>query len=167
MTFNDIVDKMRSIFEIATDVKDAQLIKAVQEADKLDVMEAICSSISNIPSELGGLLDSNTVPDNDFDMSIVINGKTYTFVPLYTILCYYAFTRYLQSSDQKSTSTGFKIQQFGNSIVVPDDRLNRRWEAEKGKADIFIEQFKKILDLYNKKDSCCEGKKPYRVMFIS
>lgn len=55
------------------------------------------------------------------------------------VICYYAFARYLQIADQNSTSTGMKIQTYGGSIVVPDTGRVKRFEAERGKADLFIE----------------------------
>lgn len=55
------------------------------------------------------------------------------------VICYYAFARYLQIADQNSTTTGMKIQTYGGSIVVPDTSKVKRFEAERGKADLFLE----------------------------
>ena len=54
------------------------------------------------------------------------------------VLCYYAFARYLQTSEQQSTASGLKIQNYNGSYVLADDNKARRFEAERGKADLFI-----------------------------
>lgn len=178
--FSHVLKKFRELFDIATDVKDSELNKALQEADKLDIKGNLCgATFMQVSSDLGGgdgLTDipAGTDSESDFSKSIEIAGKTYDIVPLYTILCYYAFVRYLRAADQKSTSTGLKIQTYGNSLIVPDANKNKRWEDERGKADAFIEDFHCVYELYkNDKDSelgkndCCDPVKPYRVCFIT
>ena len=54
------------------------------------------------------------------------------------VLCYYAFARYLQTSEQQSTASGLKIQNCNGSYVLADDNKAKRFEAERGKADLFI-----------------------------
>lgn len=115
------VPEFREMFEIATDVKDNKLEKALFEADKLDFTPQVGLSYFGVESQY---IDGD--PDH-------VGGKT--------ILCYYAFARYLQSADQASTSTGLKLQTYGGSVVVPDTSKTKRFEAERGKADIFMEQF--------------------------
>ena len=55
------------------------------------------------------------------------------------VICYYAFARYLQIADQNSTTTGMKIQTYGGSVIVPDTSKNKRVEAERQKADLFMQ----------------------------
>lgn len=55
------------------------------------------------------------------------------------VISYYAFARYLQIADQNSTTTGMKIQTYGGSVVVPDTSKAKRFEAERSKADLFLE----------------------------
>lgn len=109
----------RQLFEIATDVKDNKIEKAFFEADLLDIMPQIGSMYEAVPAQY--------IPDG------------YSFAGLEKVICYYAFARYLQIADQNSTSTGMKIQTYGGSIVVPDTSKVKRFEAERGKADLFIE----------------------------
>lgn len=171
--FDTVIAKFRELFNIAADVKDKEINKYLQEADKLDIKENLCGrTFSSVPVEFGGGLGTLATPeqmDDDIDYSIIIevDGKPYNIVPLYTILCYYAFSRYLKNSDQASTSTGFKMQTYGDSIIIPDTSKNKRWEEERAKADSFIEDFRTVLELANKPaNKCCETQKNYRVCFI-
>lgn len=66
-------------------------------------------------------------PDND------------EYTGLDTVICYYAFARYVQTSEQNSTASGVKIQNYLGSYVLPDVNKAKRFEAERGKADQFIE----------------------------
>jgi hypothetical protein len=109
----------RQLFEIATDVKDNKIEKAFFEADLLDILPQIDSMYNAVPKQY--------IPDGP------------NFAGLEKVICYYAFARYLQIADQNSTSTGMKIQTYGGSVVVPDTSKAKRFEAERGKADLFIE----------------------------
>lgn len=109
----------RQLFEIATDVKDNKIEKAFFEADLLDILPQIGSMYDAVPGKY--------IPDGS------------NFAGLERVICYYAFARYLQIADQNSTSTGMKIQTYGGSVVVPDTSKVKRFEAERGKADLFIE----------------------------
>ena len=121
-TFSSVVypiAELREQFEIAVDVKDNALNKAFFEADMLDLKPQIGMGYDVLPTEYKN-------GSND-----VVGGTT--------ILCYYAFARYLQIADQNSTTTGIKIQTYGNSIIVPDTSKVKRVEAERAKADLFFE----------------------------
>ena len=107
------------LFEIATDVKDNKIEKAFLEADLLDILPRIGSMYGAVPGKY--------IPDGP------------DFAGLERVICYYAFARYLQIADQNSTSTGMKIQTYGGSVVVPDTSKAKRFEAERGKADLFME----------------------------
>ena len=108
----------RQLFEIATDVKDNKIEKAFYEADILDILPQAGSMYAALPDQY--------IPDGtDFAGA----GK---------VICYYAFARYLQIADQNSTTTGMKIQTYGNSIIVPDTSKVKRVEAERAKADLFF-----------------------------
>lgn len=109
----------RQLFEIATDVKDNKIEKAFFEADLLDILPQSGSMYESIPSQY--------IPD----------GVNYAGAE--KVICYYAFARYLQIADQNSTTTGIKIQTYGNSIVVPDTSKVKRAEAERAKADLFFQ----------------------------
>lgn len=109
----------RQLFDIATDVKDNKIEKAFFEADLLDILPQIDSMYEAVPRQY--------IPDGS------------NFAGLEKVICYYAFARYLQIADQNSTSTGMKIQTYGGSVVVPDTSKVKRFEAERGKADLFIE----------------------------
>lgn len=109
----------RQLFEIAADVKDNKIEKAFFEADLLDILPQSGSMYESIPSQY--------IPDGD------------DFAGAEKVICYYAFARYLQIADQNSTTTGIKIQTYGNSIVVPDTSKVKRIEAERAKADLFFE----------------------------
>lgn len=109
----------RQLFEIATDVKDNKIEKAFFEADLLDILPQIGSMYEAVPAQY--------IPDGS------------GFAGLEKAICYYAFARYLRIADQNSTSTGMKIQTYGGSIDVPDTSKVKRFEAERGKADLFIE----------------------------
>lgn len=177
-SFAPVLKKFRELFDIAADVKDIEINKSIQEADKLDIKIALCGdTFFSVPSDLGGGDGMTDIPagtdsDSNYSLDVVIDGNTYNIVPLSTILCYYAFVRYLKAADQKSTSTGLKIQQYGNSVVIPDYNKNKRWEEERGKADAFIEDFHEAWEKYKSvqnppEDACCNPVKPYRVCFIT
>lgn len=177
-SFAPVLKKFRELFDIAADVKDTEINKSIQEADKLDIKIALCGdTFFSVPSDLGGGEGMTDIPagtdsDSNYSLDVVIDGNTYNIVPLSTILCYYAFVRYLKAADQKSTSTGLKIQQYGSSVVIPDYNKNKRWEEERGKADAFIEDFHDVWERYkavqgSPEDACCNPVKPYRVCFIT
>lgn len=177
-SFAPVLKKFRELFDIAADVKDIEINKSIQEADKLDIKIALCGdTFFSVPSDLGGGEGMTDIPagtdsDSNYALDVVIDGNTYNIVPLSTILCYYAFVRYLKAADQKSTSTGLKIQQYGNSVVIPDYNKNKRWEEERGKADAFIEDFHGVWEKYKSvqnppEGACCNPVKPYRVCFIT
>lgn len=113
------IQKFRTLFEIATDVKDNKIEKAFFEADLLDILPQVGAMYDAIPDEY------------------IADGAD--FAGAEKVICYYAFARYLQIADQNSTSTGMKIQTYGGSIVVPDTSKVKRFEAERGKADLFLE----------------------------
>lgn len=113
------IQKFRTLFEIATDAKDNKIEKAFFEADLLDILP-----------QVGAMYD--TIPDE-----YIADGAD--FAGAEKVLCYYAFARYLQIADQNSTTTGMKIQTYGGSVVVPDTSKVKRFEAERGKADLFLE----------------------------
>ena len=109
----------RQLFEIAADVKDNKIEKAFFEADLLDILPQSGSMYESIPSQY------------------ISDGLNYAGAE--KVICYYAFARYLQIADQNSTTTGIKIQTYGNSIVVPDTSKVKRVEAERAKADLFFQ----------------------------
>lgn len=109
----------RQLFEIAADVKDNKIEKAFFEADLLDILPQTTLMYSAIPAEY--------IPDGE------------DFAGAEKVICYYAFSRYLQIADQNSTTTGIKLQTYGGSIVVPDTSKNKRVEAERQKADLFMQ----------------------------
>ena len=113
------IQKFRTLFEIATDVKDNKIEKAFFEADLLDILPQVGAMYEAIPVEY------------------IADGSD--FAGAEKVICYYAFARYLQIADQNSTTTGMKIQTYGGSIVVPDTSKVKRFEAERGKADLFLE----------------------------
>ena len=113
------IQKFRTLFEIATDVKDNKIEKAFFEADLLDILPQVGAMYEAIPVEY------------------IVDGAD--FAGAEKVICYYAFARYLQIADQNSTTTGMKIQTYGGSIVVPDTSKVKRFEAERGKADLFLE----------------------------
>lgn len=113
------VAQFRQLFEIATDVKGNKIEKAFFEADLLDILPQVGSMYDAVPGKY------------------ISDGSN--FAGLEKVICYYAFARYLQIADQNSTSTGMKIQTYGGSVVVPDTSKVKRFEAERGKADLFIE----------------------------
>ena len=129
------IARLRSLFSLAADVKNADLEKAFSEADQLDVKPQICMTYEATPQEYK--------PDND------------NYAGLDTVICYYAFARYVQTSEQNSTASGIKIQNYLGSYILPDVSKAKRFEAERGKADQFIvpllEQLRKDKLL---KDSC-------------
>ena len=109
----------RQLFEIATDVKDNKIEKAFFEADLLDLLPQTDLMYSAIPAEY--------IPDGA------------DFAGAEKVICYYAFARYLQIADQNSTTTGMKIQTYGGSVIVPDTSKNKRVDAERQKADLFMQ----------------------------
>lgn len=113
------IQKFRTLFEIATDVKDNKIEKAFFEADLLDIRPQVGAKYDTIPDEY------------------ISDGAD--FAGAEKVICYYAFARYLQIADQNSTTTGMKIQTYGGSIVVPDTSKVKRFEAERGKADLLLE----------------------------
>ena len=113
------IQKFRTLFEIATDVKDNKIEKAFFEADLLDILPQVGAMYDAIPAEY------------------IADGAD--FAGAEKVISYYAFARYLQIADQNSTTTGMKIQTYGGSIVVPDTSKVKRFEAERGKADLFLE----------------------------
>lgn len=113
------IQKFRTLFEIATDVKDNKIEKAFFEADLLDMLPQVGVMYEAIPAEY------------------IADGAG--FAGAEKVICYYAFARYLQIADQNSTTTGMKIQTYGGSIVVPDTGKVKRFEAERGKADLLLE----------------------------
>lgn len=113
------IQKFRTLFEIATDVKDNKIEKAFFEADLLDIQPQVGAMYGTIPDEY------------------IADGAD--FAGAEKVICYYAFARYLQIADQNSTTTGMKIQTYGGSIVVPDTSKVKRFEAERGKADLLLE----------------------------
>lgn len=112
------IQLLRDLFTIAKDVKDSDIEKAFYEADMLDMSPQLHRSYEEIPAEY--LEDTST-----------LTGAK-------KVLCYYAFARYLQTSEQQSTASGLKIQNYGGSYVLADDNKAKRFEAERGKADLFI-----------------------------
>lgn len=129
------IARLRTLFSLAADVKDADLEKAFYEADQLDVKPQLYMTYEATPAKYK--------PDND------------EYTGLDTVICYYAFARYVQTSEQNSTASGVKIQNYLGSYVLPDVNKAKRFEAERGKADQFIvpllEQLRKDGLL---KDSC-------------
>lgn len=112
------IQLLRDLFTIAKDVKDSDIEKAFYEADMLDMSPQLHRSYEEIPPEYLGDTPARTGANK--------------------VLCYYAFARYLQTSDQQSTASGLKIQNYNGSYVLADDNKARRFEAERGKADLFI-----------------------------
>lgn len=109
----------RQLFEIAADVKDNKIEKAFFEADLLDILPQTDLMYAAIPEAY--------IPDGN------------NFAGAEKVICYYAFARYLQIADQNSTTTGMKIQTYGGSVVVPDTSKNKRVDAERQKADLFMQ----------------------------
>lgn len=109
----------RQLFEIATDVKDNKIEKAFFEADLLDILPQTDLMYAAIPDAY--------IPDGA------------DFAGAEKVICYYAFARYLQIADQNSTTTGMKIQTYGGSVIVPDTSKNKRVDAERQKADLFMQ----------------------------
>lgn len=112
------IKRLRELFNVAADVKDSDLNKAFYEADQLDTRPQLCVTYDACPESY--------------------KADTSEFTGLDTIICYYAFARYLQTSEQQSTASGVKIQNYLGSYVVPDIDRAKRFEAERGKADLFI-----------------------------
>lgn len=176
--FANVIKKFRELFNIAADVKDNEINKCIQEADKLDIKQGLCGdTFSKVPVSFGGgkpddhVFPDGSSSDSDYSLNVDVGGESYEIVPLSTILCYYAFVRYIKAADQKSTSMGLKIQQYGNSIIVPDNSKSRRYEDEKGKADSFLADFHTVYEKYKNSDKpqeneCCKPEK-YRICFIS
>lgn len=112
------IQLLRELFTIAKDVKDSDIEKAFYEADMLDMSPQLHRSYEEIPTEYLSDTPARTGANK--------------------VLCYYAFARYLQTSEQQSTASGLKIQNYNGSYVLADDNKARRFEAERGKADLFI-----------------------------
>lgn len=112
------IQLLRDLFTIAKDVKDSDIEKAFYEADMLDMSPQLHRSYEEIPTEYLSDTPARTGANK--------------------VLCYYAFARYLQTSEQQSTASGLKIQNYNGSYVLADDNKARRFEAERGKADLFI-----------------------------
>lgn len=112
------IQQLRDLFTIAKDVKDSDIEKAFYEADMLDMSPQLHRSYEEIPPEYLGDTTAHTGANK--------------------VLCYYAFARYLQTSEQQSTASGLKIQNYNGSYVLADDNKAKRFEAERGKADLFI-----------------------------
>lgn len=112
------IQRLRELFNVAADVKDSDLNKAFYEADQLDTRPQICVTYEACPE--------------------LYKKDGAEFTGLDTIICYYAFARYLQTSEQRSTASGVKIQNYLGSYIVPDINKAKRFEAERGKADLFI-----------------------------
>lgn len=112
------IQQLRDLFTIAKDVKDSDLEKSFYEADMLDLSPQLHRSYAEIPAEYLNDTAARTGASK--------------------VLCYYAFARYLQTSEQQSTASGLKIQNYNGSYVLADDNKARRFEAERGKADLFI-----------------------------
>lgn len=174
INFDKVLLKFRELFTIAAEVKDAEINKCLQEADKIDIKTALCGqTIADVPTTFGGLktvAKQTPVTDDDYSIEVVVEGTKYNVVPLTTILCYYAFARHCKNSEQKSTSTGLKIQQYAGAIILPDNSKYKRSEEEKAKADSFMQSFVEVYEKTETKPDCdCadEGiKKMYRVCFI-
>lgn len=112
------IQLLRDLFTIAKDVKDSDIEKAFYEADMLDMSPQLHRSYEEIPPEYLSDTPARTGANK--------------------VLCYYAFARYLQTSEQQSTSSGLKIQNYNGSYVLADNTKAKRFEAERGKADLFI-----------------------------
>ena len=112
------IQQLRDLFSIAKDVKDDDLQKAFYEADMLDMSPQLHRSYEEIPPEYLSDTPARTGANK--------------------VLCYYAFARYLQTSEQQSTASGLKIQNYNGSYVLADNTKAKRFEAERGKADLFI-----------------------------
>lgn len=112
------IQLLRDLFTIAKDVKDSDIEKAFYEADMLDMSPQLKRSYEEIPAEYLSDTPARTGANK--------------------VLCYYAFARYLQTSEQQSTASGLKIQNYNGSYVLADDNKAKRFEAERGKADLFI-----------------------------
>ena len=112
------IQLLRDLFTIAKDVKDSDIEKAFYEADMLDMSPQLHRSYEEIPPEY--LVDTPARTGAN------------------KVLCYYAFARYLQTSEQQSTASGLKIQNYNGSYVLADNTKAKRFEAERGKADLFI-----------------------------
>ena len=175
--FANVIKKFRDIFNIAADIKDSEINKVIQEADKLDIKQGLCGdTFIRVPASFGGGLDGGDIPDSStsddaYSLTVDVGEESYEIVPLSTILCYYAFARYVKDADQKSTSTGFKIPGYSASVIVPDNSKSRRYEAEKGKADAFLEDFHTVYEKYKEsikpqENECCKPQK-YRICFIN
>ena len=136
----------RTLFEIAKDVTDSRLEKAFFEADTLDFRPTVGLAYGAVPPEY-----AENTPD--------YVGSDY-------VLCYYMFARYLQIADQNSTSTGLKLQTYNGSIVLPDNSRTKRYEAERGKADLYAEGLRRVLSKDGILKPVCNSGRPYRVGLI-
>ena len=63
--FANVIKKFRDIFNIAADVKDSEINKVIQEADKLDIKQGLCGdTFIKVPASFGGGLDGGDIPDS-------------------------------------------------------------------------------------------------------
>ncbi len=168
-----LIKKYRELFTLAADVKDTELNKSLQEADILDIRPELGgASFFTVPATLGGGAGDPDFPvssesNRDFSITVTVGGKECQIVPLYTIICYYAYIRYMRAADQKSTTSGLKLQTFNGSIIVPDTSKNKRWEEERGKADAFMEAFRKAYDAeFNPPSECKTKSKNFRFAIL-
>ena len=140
------LQKARTLFEIAKDVPDNRLEKAFFEADSLDLSPKLEMLYTAIPK---------TYLEN-----------TDTYIGADYVICYYMFARYLQTADQASTTTGLKLQTYNGSIVLPDNSRIKRFEAERGKADLYAEGLLRVLKNDGVIKPLCNAGKPYRIGLI-
>ena len=79
-SFSEVIKKFREIFDIAADVKDTEINKCIQEADKLDIKVALCGdTFFSVSSELGGGKGESDIPagtdsDSNYSLDVVIAG---------------------------------------------------------------------------------------------
>ena len=140
-SFSEVIKKFRETFDIAADVKDTEINKCIQEADKLDIKVALCGdTFFSVSSELGGGKGESDIPagtdsDSNYSLDVVIAGKNYNIVPLY-------YNKNKRWEEERGKADAF-IEDF----------------------HIVYELFK---ESDNPKDKhCCDSVKPYRVCFIS
>lgn len=135
------VPEFREMFEIATDVKDNKLEKALFEADKLDFTPQVGLSYFGVESQY---IDGD--PDH-------VGGRT--------ILCYYAFARYLQSADQASTSTGLSCRPTAVQLLCPIRAKRNGLKPSGGKLIFFGTVYNMVKA--ERSVSMCKGiEYPYR-----
>lgn len=140
------IQLLRDLFTIAKDVKDSDIEKAFYEADMLDMSPQLHRSYEEIPTEYLSDTPARTGANK--------------------VLCYYAFARYLQTSEQQSTASGLKIQNYNGSYVLAYDNRARRFEAERGKADLFIVPLIKALKTAGMIEEECSHSVQSRICLI-